>query len=201
MSEAVQFDVDHWRNTPEEEAELRALQSWTPPARQLTPDAQWRRDYAEDQRRKRIVGVQHDLFGAKPITHHRRNPGKAQAIDPRWRESVAAIVERARLDPSAAYGVEREDRPTYLTAEQKTAIVASAANWLRIGQRIRIVDAPGAVDPAYGPGKLIGREGVVFRLCSAVFAERVYVFLDPLGAERVEKIEFVELRDLEPIGE
>ena len=66
---------------------------------------------------------------------------------------------------------------------------------------MRIVDGPGPVDPSFGGYRFIGREGVVYRLCSPVFAERVYIFLDPVGAERAEKIAFVELRDVEPIAE
>jgi hypothetical protein len=34
-----------------------------------------------------------------------------------------------------------------------------------------------------------------------VFADRVYVYLDLVGSERSEKIAFVEVRDVEPIGE
>jgi hypothetical protein len=36
-------------------------------------------------------------------------------------------------------------------------------------------------------------------LCSPVFADHTYVYLDPVGAERAEKITMVELRDVEPI--
>src|SRR3546814_1769750 len=90
------------------------------------------------------------------------------------------------------------DRPTFLTDEEKAVIINGAANWLHIRQRVRIVDGPGPVDPQYGPYRFIGREGVVWRLCSSVFADRCYVFLDPVGAERAEKIVFVELRDIAP---
>lgn len=44
-----------------------------------------------------------------------------------------------------------------------------------------------------------GREGVVWRLCSSVFADYVYVNLDLVGNERSEKVVFLELRDVEPI--
>lgn len=36
-------------------------------------------------------------------------------------------------------------------------------------------------------------------LCSPVFADRTYVYLDPVGAERAEKIAQVELRNIAPI--
>jgi hypothetical protein len=42
---------------------------------------------------------------------------------------------------------------------------------------------------------------VIWRLCSPVFAGHTYVYLDPTGAERVEKIVMVELRDVEPIDD
>ncbi|MFN7104602.1 MAG: hypothetical protein ACK4N1_18445, partial [Pseudorhizobium sp.] len=45
----------------------------------------------------------------------------------------------------------------------------------------------------------VGRKGVIWRLCSPVFADHTYVYLDPIGAERAEKIAMVELRDVEPI--
>lgn len=191
--------AEFWQSTPDEIAEMLALQRELQRERPLTPEAQWRRDYQEQQRRKRMIGVQHDLFGGDPVKHYYRNPGRAQAIDQRPREEVASIIARARRDPTAAFGVMRDDRPAYPTDAEKARTIAAAANWLRVGQRVMIVDGPGSVDPHFGIGKHIGRKGVVWRLCSAVFADRCYVFLDPLGQERVEKIEFVELRDLEPI--
>ena len=191
--------ADFWHSTPEEIAEMMALQAELARERPLSPDAQWRRDYKERQRQARTIGIQHDLFGAAPVTHYKRIPGRAQAVDQRPREEVASIIARAKRNPLAAFGVEREDRPTFPTEEQKARTIAAAANWLRIGQRVMIIDAPGSVDPHFGLGKHIGRKGVVWRLCSSVFADQCYVFLDPVGAERTEKIEFVDLRDLEPI--
>jgi len=38
-------------------------------------------------------------------------------------------------------------------------------------------------------------------LCSPVFADHTYVYLDLLGAERAEKIAQVELRDVAPIDD
>ena len=63
---------------------------------------------------------------------------------------------------------------------------------------MRLIDAPGAVDPAYGIQRFLGRLGVVWRLCRG-FEDHCYVFFDPVGGERTAKIEFVELRDLEPV--
>lgn len=191
--------AEFWQSTPEEIAEMMALQREVSREKPLTAEQQWRRDYKEEQRRKREIGVQHDLFGAPPVRHFKRNPGKAQTIDQRPREAVADIVARAQRDPTAAFGVARADRPTYPSAEEKARIIANASNWLRIGQRVMIVDAPGSVDPQFGTGRWIGRKGVVWRLCSSVFADRCYVFLDPLGQERTDKIEFLELRDIQPI--
>ena len=72
-----------------------------------------------------------------------------------------------------------------------TAMLATAANWLHVRQRVRI--------SADSPCEFAGREGVVWRLCSPVFADRVYVYLDSVGNERSEKIAFAEVRDVEPI--
>lgn len=72
-------------------------------------------------------------------------------------------------------------------------MIASAANWLRTRQRVQI--------SADSPQRYAGREGVVWRLCSPVFADMVYVNLDLVGNERTEKLAFVEVRDVEPIAE
>ena len=54
-------------------AELMALAREQP---RLTPDGQWRHDYHAAMIAKRTIGVQPDLFGAKPIIHmHRTRPG------------------------------------------------------------------------------------------------------------------------------
>jgi hypothetical protein len=73
-----------------------------------------------------------------------------------------------------------------------------AADWLRVRQRVRLVDTPDSVDPAYGIQRFLGRAGVVWRLCRG-FDDHCYVFFDPVGGERKAKIEFVQLRDLEPV--
>jgi hypothetical protein len=116
-------------------------------------------------------------------------------------ETIDAKLQRIADNPTATFGPARADRPAFLSTEERDEIIRSAANWLHLGQRVRIVDGPGAVDPAYGGYRWIGREGGVYRLCSPVFAERVYVFLDPVGSERAEKEVFVEIRDLEPIDQ
>ena len=171
-----------------------------PPAEPVLSEAgRWRKEYREAQFRDRIVGVQHDLFGGSAVTHYRRHTPQAAFERPPI-EGIDAKLERIAGDPVATFGPERADRPTYLSREEKDAIIRGAANWLHLGQRIRIIDGPGAVDPAFGGYRFIGREGAVYRLCSSVFADHVYVFLDPVGAERAEKVAFVELRDLEPIA-
>lgn len=38
-----------------------------------TPEQIWRAAYREEQRRKRILGYQPDLFGGDAVTHFRRN--------------------------------------------------------------------------------------------------------------------------------
>lgn len=166
--------------------------------RPKTPEQIWRAAYREEQRQKRIVRYQPDLLGGDPVTHFRRHRPAPDFPRPAI-ESLEAKLARIEGDRAATFGPGRADRPHFLTDEEKAVIINGAANWLHIKQRVKIVDGPGPVDPQYGPYRFIGREGVVWRLCSSVFADRCYVFLDPVGAERAEKIVFVELRDLAPV--
>lgn len=186
--------------SPEELEELLAIVRAPPAEPVLTEDGRWRKEYREAQARKRIAGVQHDLFGGPAKTHyHRHDP--QPAFERPAIETIDAKMKRIAGNAAATFGPERADRPTFLSPEEREAIIQGAANWLRLRQRVRIIDGPGPVDPAYGGYRWIGREGVIYRLCSPVFAERVYVFLDPVGGERAEKVAFVEIRDLEPIQE
>ena len=163
-----------------------------------TPEQIWRAAYREEQRQKRILGYQPDLFGADPVTHFRRHRPAPDFPRPAI-ESLEAKLARIEGDRAAAFGPGRADRPTFLSEEEKAVVIAGAANWLHVKQRVRIVDGPGPVDPEYGPYRFIGREGVVWRLCSSVFADHCRIFLDPVGAERSEKIVFVEVRDITPL--
>ena len=134
-------------------------------------DARWRAEYRQRQHDEGIEAVQPDLFGAPAIEHHRRHP-----------------IARAK--------VKRASRPTprpALTDQEKAAQLASASNWLRTRQRVRIIDS--------STHRFAGRAGVVWRLCSPVFADHVYVNLDLAGTERTEKIAFIEVYDVEPIEE
>ena len=164
-----------------------------------TPEQIWRAAYREDQRRKRILGYQPDLFGGEAVTHFRRN-GPAPDFERPPIEELAAKLSRIEGNPLATFGPPRADRPAFLSDEDRAAVISGAANWLYVGQRVRITDGPGPVDPQYGPYRFIGREGVVWRLCSSVFADHCRVFLDPVGAERAEKIVFIEIRDIEPLA-
>lgn len=181
-----------------EHDELIAIVRSDPAAeRPLSDDDRWRRDYQREQQKVRIAGFQPDLFGGTTVTHyHRHAPGPK--VD-RAQEPIEAKLERIKGDVNATFGPPRADRPAFLSQEDRDAIVRAAANWLRVRQRVRIVDAPGAVDPAFGPERFLGRTGVVWRLCSSTFADRCYVFLDPVGGERTKKVEMVELRDIEPV--
>lgn len=166
-------------------------------AHPLSDDDRWRRDFQAEQERRRIVGYQQDLFASTAVTHyHRHRP--APSWDHTPPEPIEAKLERIAGDPSATFGPPRFDRPAILSKAERAGIVARAANWLRVRQRVRLVDAPGAVDPAYGIHRFLGRAGVVWRLCRS-FDDHCYVFFDPVGGERTAKIEFVELRDLEPV--
>lgn len=86
-----------------------------------------------------------------------------------------------------------------LTPDEVAALAASAVNWLRVGQPLRITGAPLNFDG--GAERRVGRTGVIWRLCSTTFADHVYVNLDLIGAERSEKVVFLELRNLAPIEE
>lgn len=107
----------------------------------------------------------------------------APAIETYRRNAAPApIVSKSRYRP----------RPG-LTDAEKALVIASAANWLRTRQRVQI--------SADSPQRFAGRKGVVWRLCSPVFADMVYVTLDLVGNERTEKLALVEVRDVEPIAE
>lgn len=171
----------------------------TPPetAKALTDEDRWRRDYQAEQERRRVVGYQQDLFADKVTTHyHRHLPAPSWDRPPD--ETIEDKLDRIAGDPLATFGPKRSDPPAHLTASEKAAIVAKAANWLHVGQRVRLVDAPGSVDPAFGIQRYLGRSGVVWRCCRT-FRDHCYVFFDPVGGERTAKIELAELRDLQPI--
>lgn len=170
---------------------LLALMRDGAPRKPPTLETLWRRAYHEAMFNRRLVGVQPDLFGGKPVTHmHKATAGPTHTWTP---EPVAEKLARLTRDRNATFGV---GRPA-LTAEDKAALIRAAANWLRIGQRVRIVGSFASYDGR--AERRIGRKGVIWRLCSPVFADHTYVYLDPVGAERAEKIVMVELRDVEPI--
>lgn len=133
-------------------------------------DAAWRAEYRRQQDAKRIATVQPDLFGAPAIETYRRD-----------------------APPKPIFSKDRYRSRPSLTDEEMAALLAFAANWLRVKQGVRI--------SSDSPEKHAGRVGAVWRLGSAVNPDRVYIFLDPAGNERTEKIAFVEVRDVEPAGE
>lgn len=138
--------------------------------RPRTPDAVWREQYRREREAERVAIEQPDLFGGEPVRVFRPNAKPRPIVDQK-----------------------RYKHRDYLTAAEQAAMLATAANWLRVRQRVRI--------SSDSPHQFAAREGVVWRLCSPVFADRVYVYLDLVGTERTEKIAFVEVRDVEPIGE
>lgn len=185
--------------SPDEFAELMALVRRADEGpRPQTDDDLWRATYAEEQRKRRVVGYQQDFFGSKATTHFRRNRAAPDWDRPPV-ETIEQKLERIQGDPFATFGPPRSDRPSILSPDERAAIVRKAGNWLAVRRRVRLVDAPGSVDPAFGIQRFLGREGVVWRLCGAPLADHCYVFFDPVGAERTAKIEMAELRDLEPV--
>ncbi len=179
--------------------ELMAIVRDQATPRPLSEDDRWRAEYAEEQRRRRIVGYQQDLFTSTAITHYRRGPA-APIVERPPVESVAAKLDRIKGDPFATFGPPRSDRPSILTQRERRTIVRGAANWLSVRQRVTLVDAPGSVDPAFGIQRYLGRHGVIWRLCGETFADHCYVFFDAVGAERTAKIHMVEVRDLRPLS-
>ena len=166
--------------------------------RPLSDDDRWRAEYADEQRRRRIVGYQQDLFTSAATIHYRRNPA-APVVEHMPVETVPAKLDRIKDDPMAAFGPARSDRPSILTLRQRRTIVEGAANWLTVRQRVTLADAPGSVDSAFGIQRYLGRHGVIWRRCGSTFADHCYVFFDAVGAERTAKIHMVEVRDLRPL--
>ena len=115
-------------NIPREEFEALLAIVRSDRERPMSDDDRWRRTYQEEQRRKRVVGYQPDLFHAKTITHFRRNPA-APEVERLPVETVEAKLERIRHDPLATYGPARSDRPAFLTKAERVSIVRGASNW------------------------------------------------------------------------
>lgn len=180
----------------------RLLDETKPPA--LTPEGGWRADYRNAQRQRRLAGVQPDMFGAPATEHFHRNPKPPKVEDwpldydiTRFHDlSPDEQVQQLAADPHTPWA--RTTRKA-LTAEEKAAMIASAANWLRLGQRVRITGTSPSIDG--GNKRRVGRVGVVWRLCSPTFADYAYINLDLVGQERSEKVIFIELRDVTPIDD
>jgi hypothetical protein len=166
-------------------------------------DARWRAEYRQAQYERALVGIQSDLFGAPAIEVFRPVPKVVapeapipdHALELFHDLSPEEQARRLAADPQTPFA--RSARVA-LTEAEKAALIAAAANWLRVGQRVHVVGAPPTLDGTVE--RRVGRTGVVWRLCSTVFADHVYVNLDLIGAERSEKIAFLELRDVEPVG-
>lgn len=165
-------------------------------------DARWRAEFRQAQYERALIGIQADLLGGPAIEVFRASPKvpAPPAWTPdyavEWFHDLAPEEQALRLaaDPQTPFA--RTTR-AILTADEIAALVASAANWLRIGQDVRITGSPLTLDGS--DERRVGRTGVIWRLCSASFADHVYVNLDLIGAERSEKVVFVELRDIAPI--
>ncbi|GAA5666364.1 hypothetical protein Brsp07_04877 [Brucella sp. NBRC 14130] len=168
----------------------------------LSPEGQWRADYRKAQRQRRQAGAQPDLFGGPTVEHFHRNPKPPDPED--WPldyeitrfQDLSPDEQASQLvaDPHTPWA--RSTRKK-LTAEERTDMIASAANWLRLGQRVRIIGTSPSIDGTNE--RRVGRVGVVWRLCREPFADYVHINLDLIGQERTEKVVFVELRDVEPI--
>ncbi|MEN3238731.1 hypothetical protein PUR29_35425 [Methylobacterium ajmalii] len=170
----------------------------------LGTDARWRAEFRQAQYERALIGIQTDLLGGPAVEVFRASP--KQPAPKAWTPDYdveffhdLAPEEQARClaaDPQTPFA--HTTRPS-LTADEIVALVAGAANWLRVGQAVRIIGAPLTFDGS--AERRVGRTGVIWRLCSSVFADHVYVNLDLIGAERSEKVAFVELRDVTPVTE
>jgi hypothetical protein len=168
----------------------------------LTPDGQWRADYRKAQRHRRLAGAQPDLLGGPTVEHFHRNPAALAPEDWPLDDEITRFQdlsqeEQARqlaADPHTPWARTMRKK---LTPEERAAMIASAANWLRLGQRVRITGTSPSIDGTNE--RRVGRVGVVWRVCKEPFADYVHINLDLIGQERTEKVVFVELRDVEPI--
>jgi hypothetical protein len=108
----------------EEFNELVAIMRDGPNAKPLTPEAQWRRDYHKAMFHRRLVGVQPDLFGGKPVTHmYKAAPGPVSDWKP---EPVEEKLSRIARDPkrrsaSADRLFRRRNWPSSSTAQPMAA--------------------------------------------------------------------------------
>ncbi|NGO66588.1 hypothetical protein G6N76_23250 [Rhizobium daejeonense] len=168
----------------------------------LTPDGQWRADYRKAQRHRRLAGVQPDLLGGPTVEHFHRNSAPPAPEDWPLDDETSRFQDLSReeqvrqlaADPQTPWA--RSIRKK-LTPEERAAMIASAANWLRLGQRVRITGTSPSIDGTNE--RRVGRVGAVWRVCGEPFADYVHINLDLIGQERTEKVVFVELRDVEPI--
>lgn len=173
-----------------------------PPA--LSPEGQWRAEYRNAHRQRRVAGLQLDMFGAPATTHFHRNPQAPMPDDwpfdyemTRFQDLTSDEQARGRVEnPMTPWAISTRRR---LTPEETAAVIAGAANWLRLGQRVRIISATPSIDGK--KERQVGRTGVIWRTCGSVFADYVHVNLDLVGQERSEKIVFLELRDVMPIDD
>ena len=167
-----------------------------------SPDAQWRAEYRKAQYQRRLASAQPDLFGGPMIENFHRNAKPPAAEDchldyemTRFHDlSPEEQVRQLAADPQTPWA--RTTRKA-LTPEEKAAMIASAANGLRLVQSVRVSGTSPSIDGSNE--RRVGRVGVVWRLCSTPFADYVYINLDLIGQERSEKVILVELRDIVPI--
>ncbi len=73
----------------------------------------------------------------------------------------------------------------FLTTSLGVGADPSAAGWLRVWQYVPVTEPAASYDGRFKRRE--GRKGVVRRLYSPVFADYLYVYLDPVGAERAKK--------------
>ena len=167
----------------------------------LPPDGQWRAFYRKAQRQRRIASVQPDMFGAPPTEHFHRNQ-KPPAPEERPLDYEITRFQDLTQEEQASQPAADPHKPwarstrKKLTPEERAAMIASAANWLRLGQRVRITGTSPSIDGTNE--RRVGRVGIVWRLCGEPFADYVHINLDLIGQERSEKVVLVELRDVEP---
>ncbi len=166
-------------------------------------DARWRAEYRQAQYERALIRIQTDLLGGPAIEVFRasqKQPAPApwtldyqiERVDDLAPEDLA---RRLAADPQTPFA--RTTRAK-LTPEEVAALVVSASNWLRVGQPVRITGSPLTFDGS--DERHVGRTGVIWRLGGQAFSDYVYVNLDLIGAERSEKVVFIELRDVAPVN-
>lgn len=71
-------------------------------------------------------------------------------------------------------------------------IYRRAANWMAVGQEVRIIPV------GFMTARWAGRTGKLIRLCEAPFRDYCYVEFQPIGRQRIVRREMMPIESIEP---